>query len=697
MLMILMRTNESLQKPTKMKTNIFSSVKIKLQKPMSRLLLFVFAATAVQSSFAQVDKRLADADKSFAAGDYYTAAKLYEQFLHPVVKQIEPANLPINARRHRQSTGMMGKGVTKNDLLFKQAECFRLANYWQEAAARYKEVAEKDPANYSKGLYWYAVCQRSLGNYNDAEESLNKFLAAATANDQLRSVAEKELQTLKYIKSQLVRPDTVLYNVKKLSLSSGSGKGVYAPLMMKDGQMIVTSTVTDTAAKEGINPYHNRLFTTTLSNGVFQNEEELKVQGVDAAVNIGTASVNPVSGVVYFTQWKKEGDKSVSAIYAATKTADGLSTPVLLSSVNQTGYNSKQPFCTADGKYLFFASDRPGGAGKFDIWFAAINADGSIAEAKNAGAINTEADEQAPFIHTKSNILVFSSNGREGMGGFDLFMSKGSIGEWKTPQNMGYPVNSTRDDIYFTADQETAFYKNALLSSDRGSECCLETYAVTKAAKKKFLTGVVYDLKDNTPLSNAEVLLKNKNGKTWKQTTDANGHYTFEVLDENNEQITTTKELYKENTTAVTIEKTNEGWLEDVLTNAPIYIEKKLVIKVENVVTVYFDFDKSNLKEPAVNKLDSIYNVLVENPTATIQISGYTDGRGTEEYNKILSDKRAKACADYLIGKGIDAGRITFESFGACCPVEMELINGRDNAEGRSKNRRALINIDKKE
>jgi outer membrane protein OmpA-like peptidoglycan-associated protein len=86
---------------------------------------------------------------------------------------------------------------------------------------------------------------------------------------------------------------------------------------------------------------------------------------------------------------------------------------------------------------------------------------------------------------------------------------------------------------------------------------------------------------------------------------------------------------------------------------------------------------------------------LVENPKATIQVSGYTDGLGSVEYNKILSDKRAKACADYLIAKGIDASRISFESFGACCPVEMEMINGRDNPDGRSMNRRALINIDK--
>jgi outer membrane protein OmpA-like peptidoglycan-associated protein len=120
------------------------------------------------------------------------------------------------------------------------------------------------------------------------------------------------------------------------------------------------------------------------------------------------------------------------------------------------------------------------------------------------------------------------------------------------------------------------------------------------------------------------------------------------------------------------------------------------VIKVENIVTVYFDFDKSEIQERGISQLDSIYNVLTEDTTLNIQISGYTDGRGSVEYNKILSDKRAKACADCLIQRGIDAGRISFESFGACCPVEMELLNGRDNPDGRSMNRRALINIDKR-
>jgi outer membrane protein OmpA-like peptidoglycan-associated protein len=95
--------------------------------------------------------------------------------------------------------------------------------------------------------------------------------------------------------------------------------------------------------------------------------------------------------------------------------------------------------------------------------------------------------------------------------------------------------------------------------------------------------------------------------------------------------------------------------------------------------------------------LDSIYNVLAEDKTITIQISGYTDGLGTDAYNRKLSDKRAKACANYLAKKGIASNRISFVSFGECCPVEMEIINGRDNPDGRIMNRRALINISKQE
>jgi outer membrane protein OmpA-like peptidoglycan-associated protein len=205
------------------------------------------------------------------------------------------------------------------------------------------------------------------------------------------------------------------------------------------------------------------------------------------------------------------------------------------------------------------------------------------------------------------------------------------------------------------------------------------------------------DCRNNEPLAGANVILKNFGGDSVQTTTAEDGSYEFRIPGNiTNQELVVRKDLYKEMTGPVSISATDEsGWLTDIMLSTPLCLEKKLVIKVENIVTVYFDFDKSDLQERGLAQLDSIYVVLNENPAATLQISGYTDGLGSVEYNIKLSDRRAKACADYLIGKGIDSTRITFESFGACCPIEMELLNGLDNPDGRSKNRRALINISK--
>jgi outer membrane protein OmpA-like peptidoglycan-associated protein len=370
----------------------------------------------------------------------------------------------------------------------------------------------------------------------------------------------------------------------------------------------------------------------------------------------------------------------------------------LLASVNQEGYNSKQPFCTPDGRYLFFSSDRPGGSGKYDIWYAPLLEDGKTGAAVNAGAvINTPGDEQAPFYQESGHTLVFSSNGRLGMGGYDLFSTIGFGQEWNTPENLGHPVNSSRDDIYFFAPEHTSLLANAMFSSDRGADCCFNTYRVAKEEKKKYVTGIIMDCISKEPLGDVEISVKDPAGETRIIKTGADGQYEIALTGpEDQYRLSLTRNLYKEKTGELSISSIDEsGWLTDILTAESICLEKKLVIKPENVVTVFFDFDRSELRERAVVVLDSIYQVLMEDTLATIQISGYTDGLGTVEYNKKLSDRRASACAGYLMAKGIDSTRISFESFGACCPIEMEIINGRDNAEGRSKNRRALINISK--
>ena len=664
-----------------------------IYKAAGKMFLSVVTCTLFLQTQAQ-DKRIVQANAYYASGDYYTAAQLYQQFLKPPAGEKSKADFPLNAKRNRQGSGM-GKGVTKNDILYRQAESFRLANYFPEAAERYKAVAENDPSNYGSALYWLAVCQRSLGKYDDAEENLKRFLSNASANDPLKAAAENELQRLNFIKAQLARPDTVMYTVTRKDLSNGSGKGVFAPVHLGGNQFLITSTEKDTAAVAGVNPYHSRVYRATLTNNEFVIADAESLLSADPSASQGAASMSADGTRIYFTQWKAVNGQNIAAVFYATKEGNGWSKPVALSSVNREGYSSQQPYVSTDKKYLFFASDRPGGAGGFDIWYAPLQANGTTGEAVNTGAvINTAGDEQAPFYHSYTSTLVFSSNGKQGMGGFDLFTAKGWETAWNSVENMGHPVNSIRDDVYYYTNDKTSVLKNALFSSDRGAGCCLETYTVSKAPKKKLVSGVVRDAKNNAPVKGATIVWKDANGKTGTVVTEANGRYSFETDGSVEKNLTVTKERYNEKATPLKITGTDESdWSTDQFTNNDIVLERRIILTPETVVTVYFDFDKYHLKDDAVFKLDSIYAILVANPGAYVQISGYTDGLGTEEYNKILSDKRAKACADYLRAKGVDETKLTFESFGACCPVEMELINGRDNADGRAKNRRGLINI----
>lgn len=654
---------------------------------LNRIILVLLGCSMLLQANSQTDKRLVLADKLFSQGDYYTAANLYQQFLEPPVKKKNSSDFPLNANRNAE--GKTGKSGSREDIMYRQAESYRLAHYWKEAAVAYKKTFEADPAKHADALYWYAVCQRSLGNYEDARESIKLFLSNNASASSYEQAAKNEQLTLDFILAQMKRADLPLFSVEKLQSPLGNEKGLFAPAAQND-QMIVTSTQTR-PAQVNINPYVNRLFAATITANALQQQMPLVFESLDSTFNQGAASISADTRYLYLTQWR---NNEPPAIYVAAKTGSGWSQPKLLS-INMQGASTKQPFCTADGKYLFFASDRTGGKGGYDIWYAPLKEDGTTGNAVNAGGINTSANELSPFHHLQSNTMVFSTDRIGGMGGYDLYSAKGEINAWQAAENMGYPVNSSRDDMYFVATGKNLLDK-AYFSSDRGMECCLALYQVSKAGKKKALAGIVRDCRDASPLADALVVLKDVSGKTLEYRTGEDGRYSFALAADELSEISITKPKYEGKNSGVSIDSVNHSaWHTDTLMSSTICLEKKLVIKVENVVTVYFDFDRSAIKERGSVQLDSIYNVLMMDTLATIQISGYTDGLGSAEYNAKLSDRRAKACADYLVQKGINPSRISFASFGACCPVEMELINGRDNPDGRSMNRRALINIER--
>ena len=564
-----------------------------------------------------------------------------------------------------------------------------MANYFTAADSILNDCTDNINA-----LYWKAVCERSLGQYDEATANLRAYIESTNTNKKFDEEAKAEWETLQYIGKQLRRPDTVLANTRKLNMPNSYERGGFAVVPLSGNQYLVTSTKTDSGIAKGANPHNSHLFQATLTD-----DSLAQITPVPTGLQNNQGAGSSYGNKVYFTQWQKVNGKTVSNIYVITQTNGSWSAPQLVEAVNSNGFSSKQPFVTADGKFLYFASDRPGGSGGFDIWISTLQEDGSIGTPINAGnVVNTSQDEQAPFYQTRNSTLVFSTNGRTGMGSFDLFSAKGKTNLWSEPVNLGYPVNSSRDDIYFYAPEKTRLLESAIIGSDRGNGCCIQTYRINKAPKKNNLNGVVLDCKNHKPVANASIVLTTPTGETRTTTTDITGKYIFDTVDPELKDYTVavSKEAYRDTLSNVQITKTDEtNLLTDNLFNTDLCVEKKFVLRPENVVTVYFDFDKYNLKPEAVRKLDSVYNVLLEIPTATLQISGYTDGKGSVEYNAVLSDRRARACAEYFISKGIDASRLSFASFGACCPLEMELIKGRDNPDGRSRNRRALINLTK--
>src|SRR6187402_719748 len=282
---------------TALKSHINMKTNLSIQRSLLLMIIFI---TSLQAT-SQVDQRISMADKYYDAGEYFTAAGLYEQFLNPPKKEIPKANFPLNTRKY--GLGGFGGRVDKFDVIYKQAESYRLANYWQEAAAKYKECFEKDFTRYADAFYWFAVCQRSLGKYTATEEYLNRFLKTTAANDERKRDAEKELQTIQFIKKQLARPDSVLFKVKKNNTSFGKEKGIFALTAANSSQFIFTSTVTDGVINIEENPRHSRLFYGELRNGVLENTAPIIIHGVDSSLSQGGASISPDKKILYFTEW----------------------------------------------------------------------------------------------------------------------------------------------------------------------------------------------------------------------------------------------------------------------------------------------------------------------------------------------------------------------------------------------------------
>lgn len=399
----------------------------------------------------------------------------------------------------------------------------------------------------------------------------------------------------------------------------------------------------------------------------------------------------------------KDGVGEGDIFFSEMQTDKTWSVPQPLPGTINSPYHESSVTITTDGNTIYFASERPGGLGGSDIYSVTKNSKGAWSVIKNLGpSINTEYDEEAPFIDYDGKTLYFSSMGHKGMGGRDIFKSTlidASTNEWSAPENVGSPINTPDDDIfitgtstpnrfYFASERAGGYgYSDIYLITDKEPEEKPQVIAeAPKVSLHRFILTII-DADTEEPIA-ATVRMRGMDNSAVATRNSEVGIHEFMVMSP------TAKEYL------VYIEK--DGYIFENLSfqlggafdrervEAKTIRLKKISVGAVSVLRhVFFDIDKAILKPESFDELDKLVKLLNLNTKVKIEIGGHTDNTGTHEYNMSLSNRRAAAVREYLLSKGVDAKRITAVGYGETEPV----VSNDDELGGREINRRVEFKV----
>lgn len=633
------------------------------------------------------------AEKLFKQKKYYEAIQYYEKYLG-MEQSVTARSQPFAVQKKVKGKSNLS---THNESVYNLAESYRYCNNYTEAEKWYKASTDFNKDAYPESLYWYGVTLRANQKYDEAIEAFTAFRESYSNMDHLLRGADRELENLTYIKQQQAKEKQTFFVTPVPSVDNISA---YAMNTISTEKVVFTSINGDSSSSN-IKDFSTKLYEAA-SDGTSIGAKELIKLYEEEGYHTGLATFDTKGEKMFFTRWKVENGRTISAIYTSEKTDTGWTKPLKLANpINIEGTNSTQPFITTDDKYLLFSSDRKGGVGKYDLWYAPLDDKLNPLLVKNMGNIvNTAEDELAPSYHQTSRTLLYSSNGLIGMGGFDIYAAKGDFQllNWEKPKNAGSPINSSKDDLYYISTDEDNLWNTGIFSSDRNTECCLGMFSV-RQDNTQIVHGLIKDCKTNTPLTGVSLSVKNpkKSGKNFLTLGTSNdGSYSFSLNNASRFDIVAEKEGYEIFEQSYTV-YFDSGT--DSIRNSDICLSLKLIPKDskiqkalddinESTTIATFSYNKSSLLKDSHIELDSLVSLMNNNPEIIIEVGGYTDSKGTEEYNLILAQKRVDACIKYLVRKGIDKSRLIGKAYGECCPLEPETIDGKDNPAAREKNRR---------
>ncbi|MFS8617698.1 MAG: OmpA family protein [Solitalea sp.] len=563
-------------------------------------------------------------------------------------------------------------------------DVFRLQEDHANAVENYRKVLELDPDFSIQTWYGMGISLFNLEQYGQARAAFEKCLPVLGKEPRQKARLEKYLANCRFAEKAIQSP--LPFEPVNLGPAVNSSHDEYLPALTVDGSTLIFTR----KDQRGEDFYVSRRETGMDPEAPWQPAVFLSQEINTPEFNEGAESISPDGQTLYFTICGDPRGKGSCDIYVSRLVGDSWSKPENLGApINSPAWES-QPSLAPDGRTLYFASNRPGTLGGIDLWKSMLQDDGRWSVPENLGpAINTPYEEQAPFIHPDNQTLYFTSEGWPGMGGKDIFFSRRKDGVWQQAENVGYPVNTVRDEssLIVSADGKIAYFASNSLEGQGGYD--LYTFEMPRHARPAFVSyikGRVYDELTGQPLSARVSLVDMASNEPLfgSMSNEASGGFLASLPTGNNYAFNVSAPGY--------LFYSGSFFLEDRDASEPFLLDVPLrkIVAGETMVlkNIFFETDSYRLKPQSYAELDQVIEFMRQNPTVTIELSGHTDDVGSEEHNLQLSENRAKVVYAYLVRAILQPDRFQYKGYGESRPVA-------DNAteEGRASNRRTELKI----
>ncbi len=547
----------------------------------------------------------------------------------------------------------------------------------------YEKAFQLD-SNYTFGyLLPYSINLAGLGKFDKALEATNTLLTKRNLNPNTIKSAEYRKRNYEFAIDFEHKNKNKNYVFAPLNLGNevNSAESEYFPSLTIDGnELIFTRRVKNR---------NEDFFSSNKKNAHWELAKPLP-GNINTAQNEGAQMISADGNWLVFTGCNRPDGQGGCDIYISYKTENGWSPATNLGSrVNSDQWES-HPCLSPDKRELYFSSNRFGGFGGSDIYVCRLQANSRWSEPENLGPqINTKGDEASPFIHADNQTLYFTSNGLQGYGDEDLFMSRrGPNGVWSIPVNLGYPINSINREgtLFVAADGHTAY-----LSSDRSdSKGGMDIYSfelreTVRPYKTLWITGKVFDKKSGNRLpSSVELIDIATKALITKVQTNEDGTYLITLPVGKDYAFNVSRKGYLFYSESFSLKNFSpDSTFEKNIPLQPIEVNASIILK-----NIFFDINSFELKNESQAELDKLIQLLTDNPSLKIQISGHTDNIGSVADNQKLSENRARTVVNYLTANKTAPSRLIFKGFG-----ETQPISPNTSEDGRAMNRRTEMMI----